>query len=40
MGGRVKNVIPDKTDFMWQVDFIEIEATNVVDNNIYSENWY
>lgn len=37
---RIKNVIPDETDLKWQLDFIELVPVDVVDNDMYSEDWY
>ena len=37
---RIKNVIPDETDLKWQFDYIEFVPIDVVDNEMYSEDWY
>ena len=37
---RFKNVINDDSDLKWQLDFVEFVPVNVVDNNMYSEDWY
>ena len=36
---RIKSVIDDK-DLKWQLDFIELVPTSVVNNEQYSEDWY
>jgi hypothetical protein len=37
---RIKNVIPDETDLKWQFDYIEFVPIDVVDNEMYSEDWF
>lgn len=37
---RFKNVLKDETDLKWQLDFIELVPVDVVDNEMYSEDWY
>jgi len=37
---RIKSVINDLTDLKWQFDFIELVPVDVVDNDLYSEDWY
>ena len=36
---RFKSVIDDK-DLKWQLDFIELVPTSIVNNDTYSEDWY
>ena len=37
---RFKNVINDDSDLKWQLDFVEFVPMNVVDNTMYSEDWF
>ena len=37
---RIKSVDPDLKEAKWQLDFIELVPTNVVDNDQYSEDWF
>jgi uncharacterized surface protein with fasciclin (FAS1) repeats len=37
---RIKNVIPDETDLKWQFDYIEFVPLDVVNNTVYSEDWF
>lgn len=37
---RIKNVIPDETDLKWQLDYIELVPLDVVNNPVYSEDWF
>ena len=36
---RLKSVIDDK-DLKWQLDFIELVPTSIINNDTYSEDWY
>ena len=36
---RIKSVIDDK-DLKWQLDFIELVPTGIINNNQYAEDWY
>lgn len=36
---RIKSVIDDK-DLKWQLDFVELVPTSVVNSNTYAEDWY
>ena len=37
---RIKNVISDETDLKWQFDYIEFVPVDVVDNAMYTEDWF
>lgn len=37
---RIKNVINDDPDLKWQLDFVEFVPVDVVDSNLYKEDWY
>lgn len=37
---RFKNVINDDTDLKWQLDYVELVPVSVVDNDMYTEDWY
>ena len=36
---RIKSVIDDK-DLKWQLDFVELVPTSVVNSNTYADDWY
>ena len=37
---RIKSVLNDDPELKWQLDFVEFVPTDVVDNDMYSEDWY
>lgn len=38
---RIKNVLPDgDTNKKWQLDYVELVPMSVVNNDMYSEDWY
>ena len=37
---RFKSVINDDSDLKWQLDFVEFVPVSIVDNDMYSEDWY
>lgn len=37
---RFKSVINDDSDLKWQLDFVEFVPVSIVDNDVYSEDWY
>lgn len=37
---RIKSVLNDDTDLKWQIDFVEFVPVDIVDNDMYTEDWY
>jgi hypothetical protein len=38
---RIKNVLPDgDTNKKWQFDYVELVPMSVINNEMYSEDWY